>query len=260
MLVDCGTAGSEDVVAAGLARAGASGADVVVTHGHIDHWGCATAFAESVRAHPGVEMSFRFARNGTSDHNPLPVSDLGAMEQAFKGFRSLVTGVPEIIPLHDGQRLGDWEVIWTPGHDPGHVCLWREHDGVLLCGDLLLPGFTPNIQPAPGHEDTLQEFLDSLDRVAALPIQIVLPAHGDPYSDAARRARDLQQHHQERLTTIARLIARAPRSVDYLAGELFGELASPGDRMLAVMETYAHLRHLDRRGFAAWSELGWRAA
>ena len=259
LLVDCGTAGSEDTVAAGLALVGVSAVGLVVTHGHIDHWGCATAFAETVSAHPEVEMSFRFARNGPGDHDALPTTDLEAMERAFGGFRRLVTGVPEIIPLHGGQRLGDWEVIWTPGHDPGHICLWREADGVLLCGDLLLPGFTPNIQPAPGHEDTLQEYLDSLDRVAELPVRVVLPAHGDPYADAAARARQLKRHHQERLAKIAGLIAAAPRSVDDLANDLFGDIASPGDRMLAAMETYAHLRHLDRSGSAVWSEDGWLA-
>lgn len=260
LLVDCGTAGSRAELAAALAACGAEHVDVLITHGHIDHWGCATSIAPTVHAHPEVEFSLRFAREGVGPSGDLPAGDRAAIERAFGGFRELVTGVPEVVPLRDGQRLGEWEVIWTPGHDPGHICLWRERDGTLLCGDLLLPGFTPNIQPAPGHDDTLQEFLDSLARVAALPVRLVLPAHGDPYADAAGRARELAHHHGERLAQIGALIAARPRPLDELASRIFGEIADPGERMLAEMETLAHLQHLDRAGSAVSSERGWRAA
>lgn len=174
-------------------------------------------------------MSLRFAREGIGRDHGLDDVDRAAMEHAFGGFRSLITGVPEILALADGQRLGEWEVLWTPGHDPGHVCLWRARDGVLLCGDLLLPGFTPNIQPAPGHADTLQEFFDSLERVAGLPVTMVLPAHGAAYADAAARARELRAHHRERLRRINDLIADRARPVEEIALSLFGDLAGPGD-------------------------------
>ena len=258
LLVDCGTAGSEDAVASALEIAGITPVGVLITHGHIDHWGCATVFAEAVSAHPEVEMSLRFARDGIG--HGLDDVDREAMESAFGGFRRLITGVPEILPLADGQRLGDWEVLWTPGHDPGHVCLWRPNDGVLLCGDLLLPGFTPNIQPAPGHDDTLQEFFDSLDRVAGLPVSMVLPAHGAAYPDAGARARELRAHHRERLRRINDLIADRARPIEEIARSLFGGVDGPGDRMLAAMETHAHLQHLEIRGRAALSADGWQAA
>lgn len=259
LLIDCGTAGAEGYVLAALERAGVSSVAVLVTHGHIDHWGCATSLGPRVWAHPEVEMSLRFARSPSASGDDLTPGDRAAMESAFGGFRRLVTGVPEIIPLHDGQRLGDWEVVWTPGHDPGHVCLWRERDGILLCGDLLLPDFTPNVQPAPGHADTLQEFLDSLARVAALPIELVLPAHGEPYEDAAKRARELARHHRDRLAAIGQMIAAQPRPVEELAHQLFGEIANPSDRMLAAMETLAHLQHLERAGSALSTDEGWQA-
>ena len=204
-------------------------------------------------------MSLRFARDGIGRDQGLGDADRSAMEDAFGGFRSLITGVPEILALADGQRLGEWEVLWTPGHDPGHVCLWRAGDGVLLCGDLLLPGFTPNIQPAPGHADTLQEFFDSLERVSRLPVRIVLPAHGAPYTAAGARALELRAHHRERLRRISELIAGHARTVEEVARSLFGDIDEAGDRMLAAMETHAHLRHLEIRGRAELSADRWRA-
>lgn len=260
LLVDCGTAGSEEAVANALEAAGVTPVGVLITHGHIDHWGCATAFTVAVSAHPEVEMSLRFARDGLADGHGLDDQHRRAMESAFGGFRNLITGVPEIVPLADGQHLGGWEVLWTPGHDPGHVCLWRAKDGVLLCGDLLLPGFTPNIQPAPGHPDTLQEFFDSLERVAALPVSLVLPAHGAEYTDAGARARELRAHHRERLREISDLIADRARPLEEIALGLFGDVRAAGDRMLAAMETHAHLRHLELRGLAELSADGWQAA
>jgi glyoxylase-like metal-dependent hydrolase (beta-lactamase superfamily II) len=260
LLVDCGTSGSSGPLEAGLAACGAETPEVLLTHGHIDHWGCATRISAQAHAHPEVEYSLRFARGDLDQGHGTQTPEWAAIEQAFSGFRELVIGVPEVVPLDDGQRLGDWEVLWTPGHDPGHICLWRELDGTLLCGDLLLPGFTPNIQPAPGHDDTLQEFFDSLDRVAALPVRLVLPAHGEPYADAAGRARELECHHRDRLRRISDLIAARPRSTEDIASRIFGEIDDPGERMLASMETVAHLEHLDRKGSVVSSELGWCAA
>lgn len=82
LLVDCGTAGSEDAVAAGLTLAGAPRPDIVITHGHIDHWRCAP-LAATVRAHPEVELSLRFARDGLGESGDLAAADLEAMERAF---------------------------------------------------------------------------------------------------------------------------------------------------------------------------------
>ena len=181
--------------------------------------------------------------------------DLGA---AFRGFGQLVAGTPELRPLADGDKLGLWEVLWTPGHDPGHVCLWRAGDGVLLCGDLLLPDFTPNIQPAWDGGDSLADFLTSLDRVAALPVRLVLPAHGEPFTDAAGRARQLQEFHRARLGRLETSIRNSTHATTaQLAEELFSASdQAAADEMLATLETLAHLEHLRQRGIVACDDRG----
>ena len=163
--------------------------------------------------------------------------------------RALISGVPEIEPIADGDHIGDWEVLWTPGHDPGHVCLFRSSDGVLISGDLLLPDYTPNIQPDPSGRDALADFLASLDRIAQLPVTLVLPAHGAPYRDAKRRVRELRQHHAARLDTLRDAVRAGLHTLPELSAAAFGaHHDAPADRMLAAMETYAHLDHLRRRG------------
>jgi glyoxylase-like metal-dependent hydrolase (beta-lactamase superfamily II) len=251
LLVDCGARGSEDALLAGLRAVSADPQRVLITHAHVDHWGLASTLTDRVLAHPGVLSTLRFASNGTAPQGVNGWPEAREMHKAFAGFGDLVAGVPEVEPIADGDRLGDWTVLWTPGHDPGHVCLYRETDGVLLCGDLLLPGFTPNVQPSLDGSDALAQFLASLDRVAALPVSLVLPAHGAAYVDAAGRARQLHAHHAARLETLRGALSDRPCEMPQLRDAAFGSALTTGeDLMLAAMETYAHLEHLRRLGDA----------
>jgi glyoxylase-like metal-dependent hydrolase (beta-lactamase superfamily II) len=265
LIVDTGARGSEKALRAGLAAAAPRAPRVLITHGHVDHWGLATTLAPTVLAHPGCEMSLRFAAEGAPKNLAgSEWADADGMRRAFSGFAKLVAGVPAIEPLADGDRFDDeWEVLWTPGHDPGHVCLWRASDGVLLCGDLLLPGYTPNIQPGFDGGDALGDFLASLARIEKLPVKLVLPAHGEPYTDAAGRARELRDHHLRRLSQLVDAVSSGVGDVSELSRRLFGSAVSdtPADRMLAVMETYAHLEHLRVQGRAVTdADNRWQAA
>jgi glyoxylase-like metal-dependent hydrolase (beta-lactamase superfamily II) len=256
LLVDCGVVGSQDALQAGLAALDARPQRLLITHAHIDHWGIATTLVDTVLAHPGVASTFEFVR--TKDGGgPIKDAYRAAFDSAFDGMHDLVVGVPAIEPLDDGDMVGDWRVIWTPGHDPGHICLFRAGDGVLLCGDVLLPGFTPNIQPASDGSDALADFLASLRRLAGLPVTLVLPAHGEPYTDAAGRARELIAFHEQRLETLRQAMRAGSTSLRDLRNATFRlEGSNRGDRMLAAMETYAHLEHLRHNGEALMSDEG----
>lgn len=254
LLVDCGARGSEEALQAGLQALGAEPRRLLITHAHIDHWGIATTVADRVLAHPGVLPSFSFIAGGQGSESDA-MRD--AMDSAFQGLAEMVVGIPEVEPIEDGQRIGDWEVLWTPGHDPGHVCLFRAGDGVLLCGDVLLPGYTPNIQPAADGSDSLADFLRSLERLAALPIRLVLPSHGEPYHDAQTRARQLVDHHAQRLEELRAAMRAGQSTLRDLRNATFRlEDRDRGDRMLAAMETFAHLEHLRHIGEAQMARDG----
>jgi glyoxylase-like metal-dependent hydrolase (beta-lactamase superfamily II) len=257
LLVDCGTVGSESALQAGLKAVEAEPERLLITHAHIDHWGIATTRYERVLAHPGVMQTFRFMGGGDFGSGADYMAAQARLTERFADFFSLIAGIPEVDPIEEGDRLGEWEVLWTPGHDPGHVCLFRERDGVLLCGDVLLPGFTPNIQPAPDGSDALADFLASLERLGELPITQVLPAHGEPYTDAATRSRELIEHHTVRLDTLREAMRQGARSLRDLRDATFAvQHSAREDRFLAALETYAHLDHLRHRGQALMHDDG----
>ena len=138
----------------------------------------------------------------------------------------------------------EWVAMHTPGHTTDHLCLFDPSDGVLLSGDHVLPTITPHIAGAEReHRDTLREFFDSLERTAALDgVELVLPAHGHPFTDLPGRVKDIERHHEDRLDQLREISAElGPSDVSTLSQRLFAPRAWGH---MAESETFAHLEHL----------------
>lgn len=259
VLVDTGMIGSEVALDSGLLAIGANPDRVLATHGHIDHWGLATRFSDRIMVHPACKDSFDFV---AQDHRADRSAAAGGspfsseMERVFSRYRQQVSGIPDRVPIAEGDRIGKWRVLWTPGHAPGHVCLLRELDGVLIAGDHLLPGFTPNIQPSTQRDDALSDYLDSLRRMHEIEVRLVLPGHGEPFTNASARANQLLDHHQARLDTLESALTHGPATLESLTTDLFRATTRSEDRMLATMETFAHLEYLRLRGRADSNTIG----
>ncbi|MES4908287.1 MULTISPECIES: MBL fold metallo-hydrolase [unclassified Streptomyces] len=166
-----------------------------------------------------------------------------------------------------GRRL---RAVWTPGHTPGHVCLHLEEThpaageglpghGRLFSGDHLLPEISPHIGLYEDPDDAtvtdpLGDYLDSLNRIAALDPAEVLPAHQHAFTDAPGRVRALLRHHEERLAGLRALLLGAPLTPWQLAEAMewnrpWAEIPY-GSRNIAVSEAEAHLRRLVKQGRA----------
>ncbi len=102
---------------------------------------------------------------------------------SFKKYLKYVfkTKIPDTIsPYVPEETINGVEVIPTPGHTPGHVCLL--YDGILFAGDLL-ENKNGTLRPYPRAWNWNQEMMqESAKKAAGLPVRMVCPAHGEPVS------------------------------------------------------------------------------
>ena len=109
----------------------------------------------------------------------------------------------ELLPI-PGFRL---EVVATPGHTPGSMCLLDRERDVILTGDHILPNQVPGFGLGVGLDDRnpLEDFLASLRRLDDGPE--VLPSHGWRFRGLASRARQIGERHLNRSREVAALLA-----------------------------------------------------
>ncbi len=160
--------------------------------------------------------------------------------------------------LEDGEivEFGDWrlESIWTPGHTPGHLCLYEASNKVMLTGDHVLPRITPNVSLHVEDENTqrspLAEYMSSLKKVAAFGGILGLPAHEYNIENLSNRCDFLVHHHHERLEEILVSIGEGAVTAAEISSRVkwntrsFKEF-SIWQKRSALGETLAHLTVLE---------------
>ncbi len=140
--------------------------------------------------------------------------------------------------------------IHTPGHSPGHTCIYERKTRVLFSGDHVLGKITPNISAHPMSplSDPLHSYLESLERLLGLKATLTLPAHGPPIHGLGDRIDAIQSHHKERSLQILEAL-RGSRATTYsVSKEIFGTDLSPLDHWMALYETLAHLIYMEHEG------------
>jgi glyoxylase-like metal-dependent hydrolase (beta-lactamase superfamily II) len=271
-LVDCGVwraDGDDDGLSAlerGLEDAGYALRDVsriVVTHAHIDHYGLAGRLLELTGAelwmhamtdldtekyrHPDTAMARR--RDTYADHG-LPEPEVSELAQSLEVWLPYLHSVVEASKrLRGGERIPiggrEWEVIHTPGHSYGHICLHSAEAGVVFSGDHLLPGVTPPVTFERGFDaDPLRSYLGSLQSIAERDPALVLPGHGRPFGDCVRRIEAITRSKMRRLDAIEAAIRERPRTVAEIADKLFNRAVLRFERNFALAETLAHIAYL----------------
>ncbi len=163
----------------GLATRGGETLDLLVnTHLHSDHCGgnaaLQAAFGIPVLIPPGEAAMVRAWQD---DH-------LSHFETGQRNVRFTIDGL-----LTPGQALRaggrDWQVIAAPGHDPHAVMLFDARAGVLVSGDALWHNGFGVVFPETAGEPGFDDVGRVLELIAALPVQIVIPGHGAPFTDVA---------------------------------------------------------------------------
>jgi glyoxylase-like metal-dependent hydrolase (beta-lactamase superfamily II) len=256
--------------------------DVVIgTHHHIDHFGASAEIQRRSHARVHlheleVERARRMLMYGQMTMAERPESRAFFMSHGFPidrfapaGMRPTWMGTALYNPVTEvDQPIGDgdvipvgerrFEVIWTPGHSPGHNVIYLREEKVLIVGDHLLPKITPHVGIYPdGPANPLGDFIASQHKLLPFEVDLVLPAHGGIYHDHRHRVRQLIEHHRYREAEMLDLIRSRPQTAFEVANQVFGDEERPIFHvMAATFETLAHLEYSCREGRARKIELG----
>jgi glyoxylase-like metal-dependent hydrolase (beta-lactamase superfamily II) len=239
---------------------------LIATHFHPDHLGCGGWLAritgaplwiteqewrraQMMRARTregfGPVVARSYTRAGLRDALPA-VSGMDGYN-----YGTHVGPLPEtyhaIVPGKPVLAAGvPWQVVIGEGHSPQLATLHSPEHGVLISGDQVLPGISPNISVPAFDPDSnpLALFLANLERFRPLPREtLVLPSHKLPFRGLEVRIDQLVAHHHQRLEQV-RAACRAGASAADVLRVIFPRALDPHQLSFALGETLAHLNYL----------------
>ncbi|UCD02177.1 MAG: MBL fold metallo-hydrolase [Promethearchaeota archaeon] len=164
---------------------------------------------------------------------------------------------PDII-VHDGDTVLDrLEIIWTPGHSFGHICVFDKKEKYLFSGDHILSRITPHIgnfvvpeylaEEYKGYDfdNILKHYLASLDKIDKLNPKIIFPAHQEIIFNPHERILQIKEHHKNRLAEISSVIKDNPLTAYRISQIHFGEDLDEMNSYMALSEVLGHLLYLE---------------
>lgn len=247
---------------------------VTVTHLHPDHMG----MSKRIRDHSGATVALhhreQLAINWLSTHASRSTRRSGVLPWGIPpclvdGLQQLAATTPDLENIRADRLLshGDLlaipgrtlEVVWSPGHTAGHICIVDAENSLFFSGDLVLPAVHPAIGLGGlSSRNPLAQYLDSLSRLKPFDSYEVCPGHGYRFRGLVERARQSTQHHQRRNAEIAALAAKTPestvweiaRQVQWSAGwsNLHGIF-----RYFALSQVATHLAYIDEQTLEPWA-------
>lgn len=244
---------------------------IVMTHAHRDHSGFVNYLEELTGATPWLhhaEISSVKAMAGNSG--------LGSADEAVAWYRShgfppafadrmVAERIEDTTISLDRATWGDdldtitvgsrrFEVVATPGHTDGHICLVERATGIFFSGDALLPrgNGNPHVTCRPlTQSDPLTAYVEGLQRLRRMLPSLCLPGHGPATDDPQALIESHLAYVDSKLAAVLEQMGDGPMTAYEVASALpwrrgkktFEQLVSD-ELFLAFGDTLARLRRL----------------
>jgi glyoxylase-like metal-dependent hydrolase (beta-lactamase superfamily II) len=245
--------------------------DFFITHMHADHQGMvAGLLTDGSRAYMS-ERDASVLKAGTTAHagvkpvvdyfvkSGFPDDELQYALQNHPGFKYGPKSVVDYAYAVEGDifRVGSYtlEVVATPGHTQGHMCLYERSKKLFFSGDHVLGDITPNIMGLSDIIDPLDLYIKSLNKVYALDVALCLPGHRSFITDFKKRVLELLEHHRVRANEVISVLEKKPQTAYQTASQISWDIAADSwddfpimQKWFATGEAIAHLIYLENLG------------
>ena len=246
---------------------------ILITHGHIDHYGQAKKVS-SLSGAPIYIHSKEYGRIRSFIHslgfvksillrNGGPETLVDEAIHYMESAQIMADSLDEAFFLDNGDSIPFksmiWKTIHCPGHSPGLICFHWLEEKILFTGDHLLKEITPNpILNVPGYRPPfrypgLKDYLNSLEKIEKMDISLLLPGHGEEIHDVKALIQKIFTHHKERMDRVLFSLSKKEKTPFEIAMDLFPGV-SPFEVFLGISEAVGHLEILKEKGIVRLKE------
>ncbi|MEL7566283.1 MAG: MBL fold metallo-hydrolase [Dehalobacterium sp.] len=245
--------------------------DIFLTHLHSDHSGLALSIASDNTKvfigeadKKGMENFFKTEHWNLIDAQfrafGFPQVELDENKSKNPASIYMPANQGEYMGICDGFviDLGNYRLrcIDTPGHTPGHMCVYDEDHKILFSGDHIIFDITPNITSWMNVENSLGSYLQSLNKIKKLNIEFTLSAHRKAMGNCHTRIDELIHHHNVRINEVYQIVSNFGGITTYdAASKMVWSIRAKSwtefpvaQKWFAVGEASAHLEYLRCKG------------
>jgi glyoxylase-like metal-dependent hydrolase (beta-lactamase superfamily II) len=238
--------------------------DLFITHLHADHLGLAAILATSTSKvyFNRIESSYiNRPERWQEAHNyylanGFPENELKKSMERHPGYQYGLRQKVRFNIVNEGDviEIGDYRFncIETPGHSPGHMCLYEAKQNILVSGDHVLFDITPNITYWPGVDNSLKKYIESLNKIYNFEVKLVLPGHRRIWNNHRDRIVELKRHHETRVNEVLSALKYGGENAFEIAPHITWDIDCdsweefpPTQKWFAFGETIAHLEYLE---------------